>query len=144
MKDNRLTRSIALTAVLGLALAVCIVIRAFAPVAVLPKPDIPNIVLLSLIALLAECYLAGIGKCDVLTPILSALTFGMLTLASGMVDPMESMQLAVIGGIVFTLTAWLFDSICDRLTTGPVAKAAPVFSALGIYLAVQCFSGILL
>ena len=144
MKDNRYIRSIALTAVLGLALAACVVTRAFAPVAVLPKLDIPNIVLLSLIALLVEFYLAGAGKCNILTPILSALTFGMLSLASGMVEPMESMKLAVIGGVLFTLTAWIFDSVCDRLTTGPAAKAAPVLSALGIYLAVQCFSGILL
>ena len=144
MKDNRYFRNFALTLVLGLALAVCMVIRAMAPMAVLPKLDVPNVVLLSLIALLAEFYLAGEGKCNVLTFVFSALAFGVLPVACGAVEVLEAVKLAVIGGVVFTLCAWLFDSVCDRLTTGPAAKAAPVFSALGIWLAAQCFSGILL
>ena len=144
MKDNRNIRSIALTAVVGLALAACVVTRAFAPVAVMPELNIPNMVLLSMVALLAEFYIAGEGKCNVLTFIFSALSFGVLPFVCGMADVMGCMKLAVIGGVVFTLCAWLFDSVCDRLTTGPAAKAAPVFSALGIWLAAQCFSGILL
>ena len=144
MKDNRNIRNIALTAVVGLALAVSIVTRAFAPVAVLPALNIPNMVLLSMVALLAEFYITGEGKCSVLTFIFSALTFGALPYVCGMADVMASAKLAVIGGVVFTLCAWLFDSVCDRLTTGPAAKAAPIFSALGIWLAAQCFSGILL
>ena len=32
----------------------------------------------------------------------------------------------------------------ERLSSGPVAKAAPVLSALGLYLAAQCFAGIIL
>ena len=144
MKDNRYFRNIALTLVLGLALAVCMVIRAMAPMAVLPQLDVPNVVLLSMIALLAEFYIAGEGKCSALTFLFSALTFGVLPFVGGMADVMGCVKLAVIGGVVFTLCAWLFDSVCDRLTTGPAAKAAPVFSALGIWLAAQCFSGILL
>ena len=144
MKDNRNFRGIALTAVVCLALAACVVTRAFAPVAVLPQLNIPNMVLLSLAALLAEFYLAGEGKCSVLTFLFAALAFGVLPLAAGLAEAMEAVKLAVIGGVVFTLTAWIFDSVRDRLSTGPAAKAAPVFSALGIYLAAQCFSGILL
>jgi hypothetical protein len=30
----------------------------------------------------------------------------------------------------------------DRLSTGPAAKLAPILSALGLYLAAQCFMGI--
>ena len=144
MNNNRYIRSIALTAVLTLALAACLIIRAFAPVAVLPKLDIPSMVLLSLIALLAEFYLAGEGKTTLLSAILAALAFGLLPLASGMAGAMEAVKLAVIGGVVFTLTGLLFDSLRNRLTTGPAAKAAPVFSALGIYLAAQCFAGMVL
>ena len=73
MKDNRYIRNIALTVVLGLALAVCMVIRAMAPMAVLPRLDVPNVVLLSMIALLAEFYIAGEGKCNALTFLFSAL-----------------------------------------------------------------------
>ena len=144
MKDNRYFRNIALTVVLGLALAVCTVIRAMAPMAVLPQLDVPNVVLLSMIALLAEFYIAGECKCNALTFVFSALTFGVLPLACGAMEIMEALKLTVIGGVIFTLCAWLFDSVRDRLTTGPAAKAAPIFSALGIYLAAQCFAGMIL
>ena len=144
MKDNRYFRNFALTVVLGLALAVCMVIRAMAPMAVLPKLDVPNVVLLSLIALLAEFYMIGEGKCNFLTFVFSALAFGVLPVACSAVEVLEAVKLAVIGGVIFTLCAWLFDSVCDRLTTGPAAKAAPIFSALGIYLAAQCFAGMIL
>ena len=144
MKDNRYFRNIALTVVLGVALAVCMVIRAMAPMAVLPQLDVPNVVLLSMIALLAEFYIAGEGKCNVLTFLFSAVAFGILPLACGAMEVTEALKLAVIGGVIFTLCAWLFDSVCDRLTTGPAAKAAPIFSALGIYLAAQCFAGMIL
>jgi len=49
-----------------------------------------------------------------------------------------------VGGVVFTVTAWLFTSIQDRLSSGPACKAAPVVSAFGLYLAAQAFTGILL
>ena len=144
MKDNRYFRNIALTATLGIALAACMVIRAMAPMAVVPQLDVPNVVLLSMIALLAEFYIAGEGKCNALTFLFSALTFGVLPLACGAMEVMEAVKLAVIGGVIFTLCAWLFDSVVDRLTTGPAAKAAPILSALGIYLAAQCFAGMIL
>ena len=144
MKDNRYFRNIALTVVLGIALAVCMVIRALAPMAVLPQLDVPNVVLLSLIALLAEFYIVGESKSNVLTFVFSVLAFGVLPVACGAMEIVETLKLAVIGGVVFTLCAWLFDSVCDRLTTGPAAKAAPIFSALGIYLAAQCFAGMIL
>ena len=144
MKDNRYIRSIALTVVLGLALAICMVIRAMAPMAVLPQLDVANVMLLSMVALLAEFYISGEGKCNVLTFLFAALTFGVLPLTAGVMEVMDAVKLAVIGGVIFTLCAWLFDSVCDRLTTGPAAKAAPIFSALGIYLAAQCFAGMIL
>ena len=52
--------------------------------------------------------------------------------------------LALVGGLVFWATAWLFETIQDRLSTGPVAKAAPALSVLGLYLAAQCFSGMII
>jgi hypothetical protein len=49
-----------------------------------------------------------------------------------------------VGGIVFTVCTWLFSSVTQRLVTGPKARAAAVISAFGIYLAAQCFAGIIL
>ena len=57
---------------------------------------------------------------------------------------LEALKLGVIGCAVFTLTTWLFSSIQDRLSSGPAAKAAPILSAVGLYLTAQCFMGILL
>jgi hypothetical protein len=56
---------------------------------------------------------------------------------------LEALKLAGIGCVTFSATTWLFTSIQNRLASGPVAKAAPVLSALGLYLASQCFAGIL-
>ena len=57
---------------------------------------------------------------------------------------LEALKLALAGGVIFTAITWLYTTILDSLSSGPVAKAAPVVSALGLYLAVQCFAGILL
>ena len=45
------------------------------------------------------------------------------------------------GAVVFTATTWLFSSMQERISTGPQAKFAPVMSAVGLYLASQCFMG---
>ena len=51
------------------------------------------------------------------------------------------MHTAVLGGIVFTAAPWLFPSAAARLSSGPAAKAAPIVSAVGLYLASQCLMG---
>lgn len=145
MRKNHCFRNIALTALLGIALAVCAVIRAFAPFAVLPRLDIPNMVLLSLGALVLDHYLAGgYQKITVFTPIGAALSFALLPWAAGAAYGTEVLKLGLVGAVTFTVTAWLFASLQDRLSSGPAAKAAPIFSALGLYLASQCMMGMIL
>lgn len=145
MKQKNLFGNIMLTLVLGIAVSVCTVVRAFTPMAVLPGLDIPNMVLLSLVALLLEHYLCCSEKrWSILTLPAAALTFGLLPLAAHMVSPLHALKLGVLGGIVFSVTAWLFASIQERLATGPNAKLAPVFSAFGLYLASQCLMGMIL
>ena len=72
---------------------------------------------------------------------LKVMLFGLLPFAACFVGAAEAVKLAVLGGVVFTATAWLFTSIQDRLSSGPACKAAPVVSAFGLYLACQCFMG---
>lgn len=145
MNKNLYFRNTALTAVLGAGLAVCVIIRALSPMCVLPKLDIPTMVLLSLAALLLDHYLISGEKqfCILCLPG-ACLSFGLLPWLTGFADGLQALKLGVVGGIVFAVTAWLFLSVQDRLTSGPAAKAAPVLSALGLYLAAQCFSGIFL
>lgn len=134
----------ALAVILGVALAVCRIIRTCVPFGVLPELDIPNVVLISTLALLLDHYFGAGRKNDLLMLILAALTFGILPLAAGFAQLTEAWKLALVGGPVFWITAWLYGTIQDRLSTGPVAKAAPALSALGLYLAAQCFSGMIL
>jgi hypothetical protein len=145
MKENKYFLNTALAAVMGIAMTVMVLIRTFAPMVVLPRLNIPNMVLLSIIALLADHYVArNAPRCYLCIPIFAGLTFGLLPFAAGFSTGWDALKLGVIGCVVFTAATWLFTSLQDRLSTGPAAKTAPIFSALGLYLAAQCFSGILL
>lgn len=145
MKNKTYFLNTMLAAVLGLILLVCVLVRTFAPAVIIPSLNIPNLVLISLLALLIDHYAATDAKrCYICIPVFSAVTFGLLPFAACFVGALEALKLALAGGIVFTLTTWLFTSIQDRLSSGPAAKAAPVLSALGLYLAAQCFAGFIL
>ena len=50
----------------------------------------------------------------------------------------------ISGGVLFTAINWVFTSMVDRISSGPAAKAAPVVSAAGLYLAIQCLMGMIL
>ena len=145
MKNKTYLLNTFLAAVLGIYLLVCIIVRAFFPAVILPKANVPNLVLLSLIALVLEHYLVpGAKRCYICIPVFSALTFGLLPFAACIVGGMEALKLAVVGGAVFTVTTWLFTTIQERLSTGPAAKASAFFSAVSLYMAAQCFMGIIL
>lgn len=145
MKNKTYTLNTILTAVLGAALLICILVRTFAPRIILPELDIPNLVMISLVALVLDHYLApNAERCYICIPVFSAITFGLLPFAAAFVGAMDALKLAVAGGVVFTVMTWLFSSAQDRLSTGPAAKAAPVVSAFGLYLAVQGLMGMIL
>lgn len=145
MKKNTYTLNTLLAAVLGAALLVCIFVRTFAPRMILPELDVPNMVLISLVALVLDHYLApNAERCYICIPAFSALTFGLLPYAACFVTGGEALELAFFGGLIFTAMTWLFSSVQDRLSTGPAAKAAPVVSAFGLYLAIQGLMGMFL
>lgn len=143
MKKNTYILNTLLAALMGIVLLVEIFIRAFSPAVIIPGWDVPNLVLVSLVALVLDHYLAkGAKRCYICIPVFAALTFGLLPWAAGFTTPMEALKLAVLGCVVFTATTWLYSSAQDRLSSGPATKAAPVLAALGIYLAVQGLMGI--
>ncbi len=132
-----------LAAVVGLALLAMVIARTFVPAIILPDFGVTNLVLISLVALVLDHYLApGAKRCYLCIPVFSAITFGLLSWCGGFAAPMEALKLAVLGGVTFTATTWVYTDMADRLSSGPAAKAAPVVSALGLYLAVQCLMGI--
>ena len=145
MKNKTYILNTFLTAVLGVYLLVAVIIRTFCPQIILPKANIPNLVLISLIALVLEHYLVPNAKrCYICISILSVVTFGLLPYAAAFSTPLEAVKLAVVGGVVFTVTSWLFTTIQDRLSSGPAAKASAFFSAVSLYMASQCLIGMIL
>ena len=145
MKKNTYTLNTVLAMVLGAALLVAVLVRTFAPRIILAELDVPNIVLISLVALVVDHYLAPDAKrCYICIPVFSAITFGLLPFAACFVGAGEALKLAVLGAVVFTAVTWFFTSMMDRLSSGPAAKLAPVLSALGLYLAAQGLMGMIL
>lgn len=145
MKENKYFLNTALAIVLGLILLIAVLVRTFAPAVIIPQLDIPNLVLISLIPLVLDHYAAKNAKrCYICIPVFSAVTFGLLPFAACFVGGMDALKLGVAGGVVFTAVTWLYTSIQDRLSSGPAAKAAPILSALGLYLAAQCLTGMIL
>ena len=145
MKNKTYILNTLLTAVLGIALTAAVLVRTFVPAIIIPQLDIPNMVLLSLAALVLDHYIApGAKRCYICIPLFSALSFGLLPFAACFVGALEAIKLGLIGAVVFTVITWIFSSMQDRLSTGPAAKAAPIVSVLGLYLAIQALMGMIL
>lgn len=145
MKNRTYMLNTLLAAVFGIYLLATVIVRTFAPQIILPKANIPNMVLISLVALVLDHYLFPDAKrCYICIPLFSAITFGLLPYAAAFATPIEAIKLAVVGGVVFTVTTWLFTTIQDRLSSGPAAKASAFFSAVSLYMASQCFIGMIL
>lgn len=145
MKNKTYMLNTFLAAIFGLYLLVAILVRTFAPQIILPKANIPNLTLISLIALVLDHYLVPDAKrCYICIPLFSALTFGLLPYAAAFATPLEALKLAIVGAVVFTVTTWLFSTIQERLSSGPAAKASAFFSAVSLYMASQCFIGMIL
>ena len=134
-----------LVVVFTAALLAMVIARAICPVLIFPGFGVPNLVLISLIALVLDHYLAkGAERCWICVPVLSAVTFGLLPWAAGFAGAVEALILALAGGIVFSVTTLLFTTMADRMASGPVKKLAPVVSAAALWLGAQCLTGIFL
>jgi len=143
MKNRTYFLNTILAVVVGVALLAIVLLRTFLPALIMPRVSIPNLMLLSLAALLLDRLFApGAKRCFICIPVFAALTFGLLPWAAGLVPASEIWKTALAGCAVFTAAAWLFTSMCERMASGPAAKAAPVISALGLYFASQCLTGI--
>lgn len=145
MKNKTYLLNTLLAIVVTVGLLAALLVKVFQPAAVLPVLNIPNLTAISLAALLLDHFLApGAKRCYVCVPVFSAITFGLLPWAVGFVAGTEVWKYALGGAVVFTAVTWLFSSMTDRMSTGHNSHAAAIVSALGLYLAVQAFAGILL
>ena len=145
MKNNKYLLSTILAVVVFAACAIALIVRVCLPAAVILPLNIPNMALLSVIALLLEHFLTkGNPRCYICIPVFGAVIFGVLPLMAGFACEHTFWKYGLVGGVVFTVTTFLFTSATERLLTGPKARAAAVVTALGIWLAAQCFAGIIL
>ena len=145
MKEKNYVLSVILAVIMTVAMVTVVLFKTFAPAVILPAMNIPNMAGLSVLALLIEYFIAPKGRrCYVCVAGFALLAFGLLPLVAGYIAPAQVWKVALIGCALFTLLTWLYDSILDRLSTGPKAKLAPVVCALGLYLTFQIFAGILL
>ena len=145
MKNNKYLLNTILAVVMFIVCAVAMVIRICAPAAVLPSLNIPTMAAISVVALLVEHFFTkGNPRCYICIPVFGALTFGILPLMAGFACQHTFWKFGLVGGAVFAVTTFLFTSAQDRLLTGPKAKAAAVITGIGIWLAFQCFAGIIL
>lgn len=142
MKNRSYMLNTILAVVVGIALLAIILTHTFLPAVIIPGRTLPNIVLLSLIALVLDHYLApNARRCYICVAVFSAITFGVLPWAAGYIPSHEVWKSALTGCVVFTAVTWLFTSMCERIASGPSSKAAPLISAIGLYFAAQCLAG---
>ena len=145
MKNNKFLLPMMLIAVLFAALLCGMLMQIFIPAVILPPLNIPNMVLLSVVALLADhLFTKGSQRNYVWVALFGVAAFALLPLMAGFACIHTFWKYGVVGGITFTITTFLFSSAAQRLRTGPKAPAALVLTGLGIYLAAQCFAGIIL
>ncbi len=138
MEKKTYTLNTLLAAIWGLVLLTALVVKTFLPRIILPQADIPNLVLVSLAALVPDHYLAPQARrCYICIPVFAALTFGLLPFAACFVGVFDALKLGILGAVIFTATTWIYSTMTERISSGPAAKAAPIASALGLYLAVQ-------
>ena len=144
MKKTYILNTI-LAAVVFAAVLACALVRVFLPNFIIPALNVPNMVLLSLAALVLDHYIAkDADRCYICIPVLSAVTFGLLPWAAGFAGAVEALILAVSGGVTFTVTTLLYTTMADRIASGPVKRLAPLVSAVALWLAAQCMTGIIL
>ncbi len=144
MEKKKDLLGIFLAAVTGAAMLLAVLARTFLPRFILPNIDVISITALSLIALVLDFYIVKGSKRDYrLIPVYAFLIFGLFPFAACFTAPFEAVMLALLGTVIFTACTFLFDSMTDRLSTGPATRLAPLVSAFGLFLAVQCLMGII-
>lgn len=134
MKRNPLTLPVSLSALLGITLFSAVLLRTFLPGLVLPRWDVPGVVLFCLPPLLTEHYFSPQARHRPVTlAFLGALNFGLMPWAAGMAAPWAALRLAAAGAVALPLGAAVFSA---QRRTAP-SLFAPLVWALGIYLTVQ-------
>lgn len=144
MKNRTAILNTSLAAVLGVVLLVSIIAKTMCPQLILPQINIPYVAAVSLLALVITSFVKTEEGCIYCEIALAAITFGVLPLAAGMVSGAVVIKLALCGGIVFGVLDLMVNAMTKRVEMAGICKYAVIPSAFVLYLAFQCFAGILL
>lgn len=144
MKNKSYFVHLSLMIVLSAVLVAITLVHTFLPQFLIPKVTIPNLALISVAALLIDHYAAkGAKRCYILIAVFAFLSFFLLPYLAGYAPVLESLKIAAAGMVIHTLCAFLFTTAADRLSSGPKVKLAPVLTAAFLFLAAQCFEGMI-
>ena len=142
MKHNPLKRSVLLTLVVGAACLAWALAAITAPMAIRPRFDLVMILALSLIALTLDAYLDPQSRLSwpalLANTVLGGVAFGLLPWCA-----VPAWVLGLTGAAVFGIACLLYTAALERIATGPKALLAPAGTALMLFLAGQCLSGLL-
>ena len=143
MEKKNFVLNVLLAVVLGAGLLVGVVWSAFQPNVVLADLDIPAMAALVLIALLIEYLWKGTEKrAWAVQIVLAAITFAVIPFAAGYAG--AGIGLILCGTAMFAALTWLFDSMAERMSVTCDCKCAMIPTAFVMYLACQCFMGMIL
>lgn len=143
MEKKNFVLNVLLAVVLGAGLLVGMVWRAFQPNVVLADLELPAIAALILIALVIEYLFKGTQKrAWAVQILLAAITFAVIPFAAGYAG--TGIGLILCGTVMFTALTWIFDSVAERLDVTCDCKCAMIPTAFVMYLACQCFMGMIL
>ena len=146
MKANPLKQSVLLAAVVGLFCLALAAAGALAPMAVLPKLDLPAMLALALAALTLDAYWSAPKLCWsalLANAALGGVSFALLPWCAGVSGGVPVLTMGLAGGAVCGAASLLYTAAMERIATGPKAPLAPAGTALLLFLAGQCLSGLL-
>ncbi len=143
MKKKQDMLGLFLSAVTFVFMLSLILIRTFLPRVILPEINAQAVILLSLAALTLEHYITHTKRQYILLFVYSAVIFGIFPWAAGLLSASDALWWALLGALICTALAFLFELACDRLSSSPASKLAPAITAFGLYLACQCIIGII-
>ena len=145
MKNRTTILNTILAVVLGVILLVSIIAKMMCPQLILPQLNIPYVAAISLVALVITSFVKTEEGCIYCETLLAAVTFAVLPTVAGMVVSMSGiLKLALCGGIVFGVLDLMVNAMTKRIAMSGICKCAVIPSAFVLYLACQCFTGILL
>ena len=143
MEKKNFVLNVLLAAVLGAGLLVGMVWRAFQPNVVLADLELPVIAALILIALVIEYLFKGTQKrAWAVQILLAAITFAVIPFAAGYAG--AGIRLILCGTAMFAALTFIFDSVAERVNVTCDCKCAMIPTAFVMYLACQCFMGMIL